>query len=427
MATFSDTETRLRRYLRDPDAEVWSQDVLIQLFNEAQHTFNKDTSVLEKVVGMHVPQNTDYTRCYLWEEDYVSGAIRRCGQYYDATEYLCLYTWEVAQIRGYTPDATDGYRSCYSWEIYTLSEVVEDVDVYKLPYDYDTTTYMAFDREPLLPIDEVDLMHGDSSYRTHSGGPVFYYRIGQDEDREFAMYPRPDTVEIQSVVDFANDVDCGYTFVWEATYEHFGPESISTGKWSQTEGDYEAVYSWEQEFASGNIAPGPEYDFSGYYLTNNWDVTLMEHYEGMIVGVTPDDNTIIGEEGVIYRMDSALFDYEYGIPVDYVDMDNNITLLYKPRATDILSSDDDIENWLDWQVKYIERLAVSLALRINNDRYSPEQSDFWLARYRGGLDVIRRYKGRRGVGRRPALKTCGSTRNITRLVDLPDTYPSAWR
>ena len=73
MATFSDTETRLRRYLRDPNGDVWSQAVLMQMFNEAQHTFNRDTSVLEKVVGIHVPANTDYTRCYLWEEDYVSG------------------------------------------------------------------------------------------------------------------------------------------------------------------------------------------------------------------------------------------------------------------------------------------------------------------------------------------------------------------
>ena len=425
MATFSERETRLRRYLRDPNADVWSQKLLIQLWNEAQHQFNRDSKVLVKIGGIHVPARTDYTRSYLWEEDYVSGAIRRLGLYYDATEYLCMFAWEVEQIRGYTPQSTDGYRSCYSWEIHTCGQVVQDVDVYKLPWDFDQPVLLAYDREPLVPVAEEDLMNENSQYRTCSGEPRNYYRIGQDEDREFAMYPRPSSPVVDTLVDITSDVDCGYTYDWELSNEHMPSTSKSYGKWTETEGNYETVFPWEEQFMAGDRNPPPEYDFHGYYVTNNWDVELMAHYEGMIVGIA--SHTMQGEEGTVYRMDTALIDEEYGIPVDYVDMDNNITLVYKPRITEVISSDDEIKNWLDWQLKYIERLTVSLAFRINNDRYSNELASFWMGRYLEGLNVMRRYKGKRSRGRRPALKTQHIAPNIKRLADLPDTYPSAWR
>jgi len=426
MATFSDSETRLRRYLRDPDADVWSQKHLIQLFNEAQHRFNRDIGILQKIGGIHVPARTDYTRCYLWEENYLQGAIRKLGNYYDAAEYLCLFTWEIEQISGYGPQSEDGYRSCYSWEIYSIDGgVVEDVDVYKFPYDYDETVYIAYDREKLFHISEEEVRSDHCSYKTYSGEPRYYYRINQDEEREFALYPRPSSVVFDEEVTCLADSDFGYSFDWEYDNDHAPPGCASSVKFTETSNTYECIYPWEVMFIDGYTNPPSEYDSYLYYFTNNFSVDIIEHYAGAIVGISGEGSE--GDLGAVYDMDSAFMADEYGIPVDFVGLDDNIFLIYKTRTTEITSATDTVEGWLDWQIKYIERLVASMALRINNDRFSVALADIWYKRYIDGLEVMKRYKGRRTAGRRPSLKTHRIPTRLKRRVDLPDTYPSAWK
>lgn len=423
---FSSVETRLRRYLRDPNADIWSQDLLIDLFNQAQDQFNKATNLHIQVQGVRVPGINNYTRTYEWEEEYTEGAIRRFGENYDGAGYFCIHEWEVPQARGYEPGADDPntYRATHSFEIYTVSGV-NDWDILKFPDDFDRAVLVAYDRQKLGAVTEERLQKTRRAYKTNEGKVTDYCRIGQDEEREFALYPRPSDYTFDTISDTVADVDCGYCYGWESDNDHFPSEAVSTGEVTDESNDYEAIYRWEVPFANGDSNPDSTFDFGGYFGTSNYDISIHSITFGMINSVDPDSTTT--EEGTFYRWDESLVD-TYGIMVDYIPLDNNVLVMYYPRITKITSPADDIELWLDWQVKYIERLTVSLAFLCNNNRYNPSLSAFWKYRYNDGLQVIRRYKGKRTSDRRVRFKTQSIRgRHRRGLVDLPDEYPSAWR
>ena len=419
---FSDVETRIRRYLRDPNGSIWSQSLLIDLFNQAQDQFNKDTRILVKIGGVHVPGINDFTISYEWENEYTYGSTRRFGEYYDATTYLCTYKWEVAELRGYTPTDTDGYRTTHAWEIYSTSNAVEDWDILRFPNDYSESVLVAYNKKQLSRTNETQIMSLDSTYKTRSGEPYVYIPIYQDQEREFALYPRPSSVTFLDYGEVVPDIDCGYTYSFEADY--IPSDSKSALKITANSNTYDVIYGWEIEAATGNMNPDSTYDCSGFYATNNYDVYHLEQYEGNIVSI---GNTTT-EEGIYYRWDDTVVEDTYGITVSNIPFDNNVLVIYLPRITKVVEARDDIENWLDWQVKYIERKVIELAFLCNNNRYNPGMASFWNKRYQDGLGVITRYKGKRMSAIRIGLK--GTSRipfGQINLVDLPDHYPSAHR
>jgi hypothetical protein len=423
---WTSSETRIRRSLRDPDAKVYPQELLIDLWNQAQDQFNKDTRLHIRVQGVHVPGLNNYTRTYEWEEEYLEGAVRRFGENYDATGYFHVHEWEAPQIRGFSPqDDPNSYRATHSWEIYTVSGV-NDWDILKFPNDFDKAILVAYDRQRLSPVTEETLQRTRRSYKTNAGRVTDYCLIGQDQEREFALYPRPSDYTVTTIDDAVSVVDCGYTHSWESTSSHLPSDAKSPGKITDNSNDYEAIYRWEVPFADGDANPDSTFDFGGYYESTNHDVEMLSISNGMIISVDADEATT--EEGTFYRWDGDLVDDYYGIMVDYVSLDNNVLVVYYPRVSRIADPTDDIELWLDWQVKYIERLTISLAFLCNNNRYNTSMSKFWKLRYQDGLQVMRKYRAKRTENRRVALKSYSvSGRHRKGLVDLPDEYPSAWR
>ena len=421
---WSSSETRIRKYLRDPNAKIWSQDLLIDLWNQAQDQLNKDSRLHTKILGVHVPGINNYTTTYEWEQEYLEGSIRRFGLIDAANGYTVSYEWEIPQIRGLTPVDSDGYRSSHSWEIYTISGVV-DLDILKFPDDFGSPLLVAWDRERLSPTTEEEIRSRGRAYRTNSGKPTEYMLIGQDEEREFALIPRPSSVTFDTYEYSVEDVDAGYSYDWETDY--IPPDAKSWGKYTDTSNDHECIYRWEVPFIDGNHNPGPDYDFGGYYWTNSYEVVINDISEGMTISVDADSEDT--EEGTFYRWDDCITESDYGIVVDYIPLEDNVLVVYIPRVTPVASPTDTIELWLDWQVKYIERKVVELAFLCNNNRYNPALSAFWGKRYKDGLEVLRRYKGKRTADRHVKLATQGylPSRRVRGLVDLPDTYPSAWK
>jgi len=423
---FHELETRVRVSLRDPDAVVYSQDLLMDLYNQAQDQFNKDTGLHIRIQGVHVPGLNDYTRTYEWEEEYGSGAMRRFGEHYGATGQFCTHEWEAAAIRGYTPqDDVSSYRVTHSWEIYQI-EGAADWDYLKFPNDFDKAIMVAFDKRRLTPFSEKQLQQTSRAYKTNTGRVTGYCLVGQDQEREFALYPRTNDYTFEAIDHEASDVDSGYCFDWESSNSHFTSDSRSSGKITDESNGYECIYRWEVPFIAGDTNPDSTFDFGGYYATNNYDVTVGALTEGMIISVDADSTTT--ETGTFYRWDDDIVGDSYGIMVDYVSLDDNVLVVYYPRVTRVADPTDDIELWLDWQVKYIERLMISLAFLCNNNRYNQEASKFWKMRYQDGLSVISRYKAKRTADRRVALKSNSTRRAGQRrgLVDLPEDYPSAW-
>ena len=424
MTKFSEVETRLRRFLKDPNADIWSQQLLIDLFNQAQEEFNDSTRILEKICSIRIPSQYDFSMVYEWEEEFTDGKASGLMCQFVAAQYMSTQEWEIDAWVGQLPVIAGGYRATQPWERYSVSVVVHGKSVFKFPEDYKTCSMLIWNRYRLKPITEESAMRSSRNYETRAGWPRYYYTIGRDQDREFVIYPLPSEIVWYEPETGAPDVDCGYSAAWESDYPT--PESKSYARFTSiTEDDGICVYAWELYFLdNGNSNPDSTYDFGGYYATNNYDTKVVPYSIGMVISVDPDTDPGEAETGSIWGWKEAYTAEDEGIAVDYMDLDYQLLCIYKPKATKVLIPSDDIENWLDWQIKYIERLTVALAYKVNNDGYNPDMSAFWEYRYRDGLGVIQKFKSKQQTGRRPRLKGSGNRRWQTELVDLPDTFES---
>jgi len=423
---FSDIETRMRRFLRDPDAKVWNQDILIDTFNHAQEQFNEETQVLAKIVGIHIPPYIEYAIMHDWEESEIEGSILRAFCDFVSGEYVCTQEWEVEAILRTAPLIDGGYRATFPWERNETSETVLGKEIYKFPYDFSNTIMLIYDRDRLQPTTEEAVMQANKVHETHEGTPRYYYRVHDDQMREFVLYPRPSVFTSDTFQTGTVNVDCGYTFEWEE--DELANLALSSQKVTlTTDDDYEAIFPWEEQLVDGDNNPPPEYDALAMYATNCYDAEVVSYTYGAVTGVNPTDHTIVGDYGTLADWGEAFSDRDTGAVVDYVDLDDNLLLIYKPRVVRVVDADDTIENWLDWQIKYIERLTLSLMYQVNNERYNPKLSELWKLRYYDGLGIMARYKAKRTAGRKPTLRGYGRRSWKHQLVDLPDTFESLHR
>jgi len=63
--------SKLRRVLRDPDGNIWSDVFLRHIWNDIQQEFQKKTRVLEDVIGQRIPQLYHFSYQHDWEYGYL--------------------------------------------------------------------------------------------------------------------------------------------------------------------------------------------------------------------------------------------------------------------------------------------------------------------------------------------------------------------
>jgi len=428
---FSTIEAKLRRVLRDPDAKVFSSNLIMDAFNRSIERLAKDTEVLEDVVGIHWPPQADYGITQQWEKAYVKGYIRWYGLHSERDNFRCSYLWEIEQKAGYTPDSTDGVRVTVPWEGYiddvadTLGTIM-DRDLATFPHDFESPIMVVYDNERLEPIHEDQAKSGDDSYRTSSGTPLYYYRVGETE---FAPMPKPSEVSWVDIDITVNRVDYGYSHSWEEDY--VDDLSSSLGKVSANydgsgtatnaySGNWEYLYSWEKWFAEGDTNYPEEVKDAGLHATHSFGQTgEVDH--GLLNSVS--GTTTLGEYGITKRWDGVLTQEEYGTTVDYCDLADSLGVVYKQKATRVSKSAEKVPVFPDWMIKYAEKHTLGLLYQSNTDAYDETKSNWWFSRYTHGLQQLRRYKGARLKGRRPRLKTTTRPRFPRRYVRMPDAYP----
>ena len=71
--TLSESITRMRRFLRDPDALIWSDEDLRLWFNEAQFEIVQKVSFLNRVETYYYPPQFSYAFLFNWEKGYIEG------------------------------------------------------------------------------------------------------------------------------------------------------------------------------------------------------------------------------------------------------------------------------------------------------------------------------------------------------------------
>jgi hypothetical protein len=194
--SWSDTLTRIRRLLRDPDANIWSEDYLRHIYNDVQQHFQQKTLFLEEVWIQRVPGLYHGAYLYDWEHVYL-GSEREYQALVLHDDYCISYPWEAQEITGLTGDATDsGAHFTQPWEAYVGLTPGEPARV-RWPSNCNSLKWAAYDERPVCASSRKTVQSADSSYITTQGTPTTLYEWDEDQ---YVLYPRPSS-------GFANELD----------------------------------------------------------------------------------------------------------------------------------------------------------------------------------------------------------------------------
>jgi len=191
---------KIRRYLRDPDGNIWSDAFLRHLWNDVQNDLQNKTNILEDVAGQRVPDLYHLSYMHDWEWRNLPSKFSefyQCLRRHD--EKVFCHVWEPQEVTGIASDTTDvGAHFTQPWEAYMGLTPGEEIRM-KFPKNFRSVKFIAYDEEPIVPTTRKRVQSTDSSYVTHEGTPIAYY-MHESIDRSYVLYPRPST-------SFVNDVD----------------------------------------------------------------------------------------------------------------------------------------------------------------------------------------------------------------------------
>jgi hypothetical protein len=191
MANFSSELTIIRRFLRDIDGDIWSDEDIRTYWNDAQHEIAMRSNYKERVNTYKYPPEWTFSYMRDWENTHADGDKYMCLTVWQARNVTVCYPWEASYwlTNNDTPD--DGTRFTHPWEsVYT-----DPADVVEVPLHskFQGMKFLAFDEDELRPITRKQLTSEDQFYKTVTGTAVFYWR--PDEYRNtIVLHPRPSNV-----------------------------------------------------------------------------------------------------------------------------------------------------------------------------------------------------------------------------------------
>jgi hypothetical protein len=185
---------KLRRYLRDPAGNIWSEELLRKLWAEIQSDLARRTRILEDMRTISIPPRIAWSHTYPWEQGYVTDdtsvylAFHNQGGFFTATAL-----WEAQEYAGLEADISDGgSQVSFPWEAWHAPSEAGRPIVFPFPHDYRATIAMYYDREPLPYRSKKEISSSDPSWQTRSGEPLAYYR-DDEVSNHFSVWPRPST------------------------------------------------------------------------------------------------------------------------------------------------------------------------------------------------------------------------------------------
>ena len=191
---------KLRRSLRDPEGNIWTDIFLRRVYNDIQQEFQKKTRVLEDVTSQRVPQLYHYAYMYDWEYGYLPS---KWSQFYlcllQHDQYVICHRWEAQAITGIDSAVSDyGVNFIQPWEAYMGPASPGHEVKMRFPQNLNHVKFMAYDEEPIAATTKKRVQNSDPSFVTRSGRTFSYYPY-DETDNSYVLYPRPS-------VSFANDV-----------------------------------------------------------------------------------------------------------------------------------------------------------------------------------------------------------------------------
>jgi hypothetical protein len=267
--------TKLRRFLRDPDGEIWTDTDLLTYWNDAQVEIAQKTLILSKVEAHHYPPEYTYAYTHDWEKQFVGGD-RYCPFEQSMTRagLSFCHSWESAYYLDTVTTPHDGYRITHPWEGYYAAP--DGFIPVLLHEQLDRMVFCAYGREKLDPATRKEIGEGSIYYRTQTGSPTNYWRIDEFSN-QVALYPHP---------------------------------SMVLRNFSRTETIY-------------NEYPDELYFEDGYFENEYFETVIQENISSSEEWLDQIDTGIITD--IIYLDDSLFMVYQF-LPSDIVAWDDDIDL-----------------------------------------------------------------------------------------------------
>ena len=177
------------------NSSVFTDGLIIRIYNEVQMQVALRTSVFERVINLSVPAICLSTRTHDWEEDYIS---KSSSLFYS---FVSVYTTTQQWESMYEEDTvvTGGYIGTQPWEVLYAS--IQNRLRHFLPDDFIELLFVAYDNKPIECIYRESIGSIGASFKTNSGTRPSVY-MEDKESNDFYLYPR---VEVNGITEMNDD------------------------------------------------------------------------------------------------------------------------------------------------------------------------------------------------------------------------------
>ena len=414
---FSKQLRRILRFLRDPNANIWAQELLTSLYNDTQRDMQTRSGLLEDVTVLRLPPLYQRSYVYDWElAQLPKGSSSRLAlRSFPPTGAAHSYRWEAQLLSGVDPDVTDeGTQFTQSWEAWFVSDPGQAVSI-PFPANFHTTKLIAYDQKPIEYEDKRLIMESDNDFLGRSGDPRAYYREGLLEN-SFIPYPRPSTIVWNDPITNPTSPHAIYFHAWESTHAtDLNTDNVRFGIFD-SDNDRQNIFRWE----AGST---PVDDVTrGMWLFER--TTGSAELFGAVHFFSPDTIKDNLDTGTIVKREGSMPSSELGITVDVLDEKDAFLLIYDIDPTEISegTQESDFPVFLR---KYIEHGVLARAYGANTDGRIRSLADYWRFRYEIGFEVMKRYRTSRRSQRNYRLRTHGVRPvQVKRQPRLPSSYPA---
>ena len=182
----------IRRYLRDPDTKIWSNDLLKGLYNQAQNELQQRTGILEDVRNVRIPPEFDGSYTFDFEWGYLDGIKYRCLRNQGNNFSFC-FRWEVQENYGAASDTPDeGTNYTHPFEAFT-SETPGMPPPFPFPENLHSVKGLYHNLLPIPYESKKEILRNDPSWVTRTGTVNFYY-LNDKASNCFFLYGIPSTI-----------------------------------------------------------------------------------------------------------------------------------------------------------------------------------------------------------------------------------------
>ena len=185
---------KIRRLLRDPNGNIWTDDYLLYLWNDLQKDFQHRTMLLEDFTIQRIPGLYQFSYMHDWEYENLPvqySLFYRCLT--QQGQYVVCHRWEPQAVTGIDGGVSDfGVHCTQPWEAF-MGQTAGDVAPVQFPTNLRSVKFIAYDEKPLQLTTRKRVQSVDASYITQTGEPAWFWEL-DDVSHSYVLYPRPTTV-----------------------------------------------------------------------------------------------------------------------------------------------------------------------------------------------------------------------------------------